>query len=159
MDATPETIIGLELPDVVRLLDPCYRDRSQLRLLVRRELVSYDEDKECWHRTPGGDDLAAAIRTTHAMRFVQDPGGGRWHVPCRGSDRIRELHAGDGCEVLLGDGSWHPLRFEVVFREHENACNGRLPRFYLAVAGSSSAVVIPSGERWQDLLVRYIPRA
>jgi hypothetical protein len=148
---TDETIEGVALRDVAILLYPTYVENSVARPLVRRELLAYDDDTEEHRRTPRGDQLLDAIRAGHGLNFVDDGGGGRWHLNGRG------LHCGDALEILLVGGTWLPVRFEVTFGDGFKACNGRLPRFYVSTAGGSSLKASVDQEQWEAPIFRWPP--
>jgi hypothetical protein len=152
MTTTDETIEGLALRDVSLLFSPQYLEDSAARSLVRRELLVYDEDHEDYRRTTRGDDLVASIREAHGLTFVDDSGGGRWHL-----DGI-ELHCGTGIQMLLSDGTWLPVRFEVTFGDGSEACNGRLPRFYVSTAGGCALKGIVDQEQWKWPIFRWPPK-
>lgn len=152
MTTTDETIEGVSLRDVSTLLYPTYVARSVARPLVQRELLAYDEDTEVHRRTSRAEDVLRSIRSTHGLHFVDDSGGGRWHLNGRG------LHCGNALEILLDNGTWLPVRFEVTFGDGDQACNGRLPRFYVSTAGGSSLKASVDHEQWKAPIFRWPPK-
>ncbi len=141
---------GLDLVDAVRLLDPHYVSGRELGPLLERELVLWNPRQERYDRTRRGDHLAETIRDRHGMRWVDDPGGGRWHVEGYG------LHAGDGIEILMANATWMPVRFEVAWtNDGIEVRNGRLPIFYKQVAGGSTLQLRAA---WPTLIVRLPPK-
>lgn len=147
-DLVNEPILDVDLVDVPALLFPNYLRRFNRVIERLAGLIAYDDNREEYRHTREGELLVAEIRKLHGLTFIDDSGGGRWHVEGYG------LHAGDGVDILLVGGEWMPTRFEVIFRKHPNAMNGRLPRFHIATAGGSSLACFGDGERWSDLLVR-----
>ncbi len=153
----PEQLAGVavDLVDVSALLFPHYL--RKLDPVVRRlvGLIEHDDDREEFKHTAHGLDVVEEIRGLYGLEFIDDSGGGRWHVERSRARKLDDgLHAGDAVDVLLGDGRWQPARFEVIFRDHPQARNGRLPRFHIATAGGSSFACHGDGEEWSGLLVR-----
>lgn len=150
---TPTQLIhGLSLRDVSLVLSPDYLDHPTARPMVRRELLAYDQDHEVYRCTPRGDDLVKEIRVSHGLHFVDGSGGGRWCL-----DGI-ELHCGNAIQVLLPDGIWLPVRFEIVHSDHVEARNGRLPRFYISTAGGPSLAARVDHEDWKRPIFRWPPK-
>lgn len=119
------------------LLNPYYASRHDARELERAGLIRYDEGKEEYRHTDEGEAVTENIRAEHRMTWDgQLHGGGRWVVAGQ------ELHCGHGLEVMLADGSWKSVRFEIEFSgtAHAQATNGRIPVLYIGVAGGGSLI-------------------
>lgn len=127
-------------PDLIpTLLDPFYAPRRdpKTKRLEQQALIAYDEHEEEYRRTSAGESLANNLLQAYQMTWDgHAPGGGRWCV------QGRHLHCGDVIEVMLGDGTWQKVRFEVAFTSEANAqrTGGRLPKLYVAIAGGGSLV-------------------
>lgn len=150
MQTQDTTICGVDLVDVPALLDVEYHTERHRSRLTERELARWDDRLERFLLTERGAQLADEIRTLHGLTFVDDVGGGRWHLQGRG------LHCGDALEILLATGHWLRVRFEVghTAEEHLGVRNGRLPLFYIAAAGGLSVVGHVDVE-WNRLVCRW----
>lgn len=130
-----ETISGVELRHVPLLLCPFYAHHGDARPLKNDGLLRFNDDHEEYEHTDDGEHVAREIRAAHGMTW--DPtidGGGRWVVQGHG------LHCGDALEILLSNGTWLHVRFEVTHSHDPRAKNGRVPVFYMALAGGGAFV-------------------
>lgn len=119
------------------LLVPHYASRHDARELERAGLIQYDDQKEEYGHTDEGQAVAKNVREAYGMTWDgQISGGGRWVVAGR------ELHCGNALEIMLADGSWKSVRFEVEFsgKAKAQATNGRLPVLYIGLAGGGSLI-------------------
>ncbi|KKL28601.1 hypothetical protein LCGC14_2373510 [marine sediment metagenome] len=127
----------MKTKDIPALLDPWYLQHSEARDLRDAGLLVYNEGQEQYEHTAEGAAMADNIRALHRMTWDGTIlGGGRWVVG------TRELHCGDLLQVMLADGTWRYVRFEVEFSGDAaaQATGGRIPALHLAVAGTSSLV-------------------
>lgn len=126
---------ALREEDTPKLLFPYYLDRAAARPLERAGLLWWDAAQEYWQLTAAGERAAQRIRSEHAMTWDPEiPGGGRWVV------EGRELHCGDLLEIMLADGTWRSVRFEVKWDGKPDVCGGRVPVLHIGLAGGSDLV-------------------
>ncbi len=128
-------LVEVKPTQVPLLLTPFYASRRDARELERTGLIRYDEDKEEYEHTSEGEAVVESLREKHRMTWEGGaPGGGRWVVAGR------QLHCGESLEIMLDDGRWRSVRFEVQYSGTAEAqtTGGRLPVICIGLAGGES---------------------
>lgn len=122
-----QPICEIQSRDVAVLMWPSDYPRRAGKRLEEDGLIVWVSDHEEYERTKAGEVKVDEILTRHGMGRRHFADGTRYFV------EGTFLHCGDLLEILLRDGSWLQVRFEIAYTDGR-----RQPVFYLATASGPS---------------------